>query len=208
MVSAETTAAAESLVNALRAGSEEAYETLIDRFHQPVYNLVCRTMDNPEDASDVVQEVFLKVYRNIGAFRGHSSLKTWIYRIAVNEAHNWRRWFRRRRGQEVGLDADGEGSLPGRLLTDPGRSPFQDALQGETCELIQDALEKLNPSFREAVVLRDLEDLSYEEIVEILKVPLGTVKSRIRRGREALRGRLAERLDGTSASSWMPQPAE
>jgi RNA polymerase sigma-70 factor, ECF subfamily len=93
------------LVEALRKGAEQAYEILIERFQQPVYNLVYRLMDDPSESPDVVQEVFLKVFRNIGSFRGNSSLKTWIYRIAFNEAYNHRRWFTRHRLQEIGLEA-------------------------------------------------------------------------------------------------------
>jgi RNA polymerase sigma-70 factor (ECF subfamily) len=185
------------LVEGLRTGDERAYEALINEFQQPVYGLVCRLLNDPADACDVVQEVFIKVFRKINAFRGDSSLKTWIYRIAVNEAHNYLRWFGRHRKQEVGLE-----------LSDPGRSPFECAADRERHVLIEEALAGLNPSFRTAVVLRDIEDLSYEEIAEILQVALGTVKSRILRGREALRKELAGRLEPEPALSWTPQPAE
>ena len=186
------------LVLDLRAGAESAYETLIQRFEQPVYNIVCRLMDDPSDTADVVQDVFLKIFRSIGAFRQDSSLKTWIYRIAVNEARNHRRWFGRHRRQEVALDSDA-GGLEGRgyqdWLPDPGRSPFEAALDRETQALIEAALAKVNPKFRAALVLREIEGLSYEEIAEILDISLGTVKSRILRGRDALRKLLAERLE-------------
>jgi len=98
----------DELVRKLRAGEEAAYETLLARFQQPVYNLAFRLLNNPGDISDVVQEVFLKVFRNVGHFRRQSSLKTWIYRITVNEAHNQRRWFFRHRSREVGLDEEPE----------------------------------------------------------------------------------------------------
>ena len=94
----------DELVQRLRAGEETAYEALIARFQQPVYNLAFRLLNDPGDAGDVAQEVFLKVFRNVGHFRRQSSLKTWIYRITVNEAHNQRRWFFRHRSREVGLD--------------------------------------------------------------------------------------------------------
>src|SRR5258708_18546777 len=89
-----------ALLAGLRSGSEQSYEILIVRFEQPVFNLISRLMDDPSEAADVVQEVFLKVFRNVASFRGESSLKTWIYRIAVNEARNQRRWFGRHRRQE------------------------------------------------------------------------------------------------------------
>src|SRR6185436_4878149 len=98
----------DELVQRLRAGEEIAYELLLARFQQPVYNLAFRLLNDPGDAGDVVQEVFLKVFRNVGHFRRQSSLKTWIYRITVNEAHNQRRWFFRHRSREVALDDEPE----------------------------------------------------------------------------------------------------
>lgn len=197
------------LLEGLREGIEEAYETLIAKYQQPVYNLVCRLLNDPADACDVAQEVFLKVFRKVGAFRGESSLKTWIYRIAVNEAYNYQRWFSRHRRQEVGFDGDEEGGPSySQKLPDPGRSPFQCVADRERHALIEEALGRLNPSFRSAVVLRDIEELSYEEIAEVLQVALGTVKSRILRGREALRRDLADRLEPAPILNWTPQPAE
>lgn len=90
----------ERLLEGLREGAESAYEALIHRYQQPVYNMVSRMLRDPSEACDVVQEVFLKVFRKVDAFRGQSSLKTWIYRIAVNEAHNHCRWYGRHRRQE------------------------------------------------------------------------------------------------------------
>ena len=184
-----------ALLRGLCSGEEAAYELLIDRFERPVFNLVSRLTDDRADSQDVVQEVFLKVFRNVGSFRGESSLKTWIYRIAVNEARNHRRWFGRHRKQEVALET-GLGQAEGGVewLTDPGRSPLDQTLDHETQAVIEAALGELNANFRAALVLREIEGLSYEEIAEILEISLGTVKSRILRGREALRGRLAERV--------------
>jgi len=195
-----------ALVAELRSGDAAAYELLINRFEAPVFNIISRLLDDPEDGPDVVQEVFLKIFRNIACFRQDSSLKTWIYRIAINEARNHRRWFSRHRRQEVGLEADpGEAQGYQDWLPDPGRSPFETALDRETRELIEEALGKVNPRFRAALVLREIEDLSYEEIAEILEISLGTVKSRILRGRDALRKLLAGRLEPVSAPGWAPQ---
>jgi len=191
------------LANALREGSEEAYELLVARFQQPVYNLVYRLMTDPGDSYDVVQEVFLKVFRNIGTFRSQSSLKTWIYRIAVNEVHNYRRWFFRHRRQEVVLEDEGEGGKNfGDTVPDRGRSPYDYALDGEKRVMIEDALSRINPMFRAAVVLRDVEDLSYEEIAVVLDISLGTVKSRITRGRDAMRHQLEGRLEPEPQLQW------
>ncbi len=196
------------LVGELRAGIDSAYERLIGRFESPVYNIVSRVMDHPADAADVVQEVFLKIFRNIGSFRQDASLKTWIYRIAVNEARNHRRWFSRHRKQEVGLESDHDEQSYQDWLPDPGRSPFETAADHETREMIEQALAQVNPRFRAALVLREIEGLSYEEIAEVLEISLGTVKSRILRGRDALRKNLAGRLEPASAAEWSPQLAD
>lgn len=198
-----------ALLQGLKEGAEEAYESLIAQFQQPVYNLVFRLLNDPSETSDVVQEVFLKVFRSVGGFRGQSSLKTWVYRIAVNEAYNQRRWFTRHRKQEVGLEAEEEGSRCYRdTLSDRGQSPYDLAVGSETHALIEESLAGLNPTFRTAVILRDIEDLSYEEIADVLQISLGTVKSRILRGREALRKILAGRLEPGPALNWTPQPAD
>ncbi|MBZ5585306.1 MAG: sigma-70 family RNA polymerase sigma factor [Acidobacteriia bacterium] len=197
------------LVEALRVGSERAYEDLLGRFQQPVYTLALRLLEDPSEACDVVQEVFLKVFRNIGSFRGQSSLKTWIYRITVNEAHNARRWFFRHRRREVELDTDPEENRSWKeIIPDGSRSPFDVAFDREQHVMIEAALERINPIFREAVVLRDITDLSYEEIAEVLGVSLGTVKSRILRGRDALRQELAGSLDARHSLRLAPRTAE
>src|ERR1700747_2337450 len=153
------------LVEALRTGAERAYEELISRFQQPVYTLALRLLNDQGEACDVVQEVFLKVFRNIGSFRGQSTLKTWIYRITVNEAHNARRWFFRHRRREVELDHTPEQARDWKEIIAAGsRSPYDVALDREQHLMIEAALEEINPIFREAVVLRDIMDLSYEEI--------------------------------------------
>lgn len=194
------------LIEGLRSGEERAYETLISRYEHPVYNLVCRLLNDPSESCDVVQEVFLKVFRNIGAFRGQSSLKTWIYRIAVNEAHNYRRWFGRHRRRETCLEQEEDNNRSYQeTLPDPGSSPFDVVLGQEQHALIERGLATMNPIFRSAVVLRDIEDLSYEEVAQILGVSLGTVKSRIVRGREALREALADRLEPAAGAPWPAQ---
>jgi RNA polymerase sigma-70 factor (ECF subfamily) len=197
-----------ALLEGLKNGSEAAYEELLSRFQQPVYNLVHRLIDDPGEASDVTQEVFLKVFRCVNTFRGDSSLKTWIYRIGVNEAHNRRRWFGRHRRPEVGLTSeDGERDWL-ESYSDQALSPYDQALNSERHAALEKALTQLNPVFRSAVVLRDVEELSYEEIAEVLEVSLGTVKSRILRGREALRRELLEQLEPARGMQFTPQIAD
>ena len=158
-------------------------------------------MDDSADAEDVVQEVFLKVFRKVTSFRGESSLRTWIYRIAVNEARNQRRWLTRHKRKEVTLEpSPGETQGYSDWLQDAGRSPFDLTLDRETEALVETALKEVNPAFRAALVLREIEGLSYEEVADILQISLGTVKSKILRGREALRKSLTAELDKPSAA--------
>jgi RNA polymerase sigma-70 factor (ECF subfamily) len=194
------------LVERLRQGEDDAFEELLSTYEDPVYNLVYRLLNQQADAPDVVQEIFVKVYRNLSQFQGKSTLKTWIYRIAVNEAYNHRRWFSRHKKQEVGLSSNEDNSISlVDLMPDRCRSPFDLASDHETRALIEEALLKINPVFRSAVVLRDIEDLSYEEVAEVLQISLGTVKSRIMRGRESLRIELESMLKPAQSFGWSAQ---
>lgn len=197
------------LVEGLRQGANWAYEDLITRYQQPVYALALRLLTGQSEACDVAQEVFLKVFRNISSFRGQSSLKTWIYRITVNEAHNARRWFFRHRRREVELDGSDSDTAGWKdVIADGGRSPYDVAVDREQQIIVEAALERINPIFREAVALRDIADLSYDEIASVLGVSLGTVKSRILRGREALRDELAGTLEPKVSLRFAPETAE
>ncbi len=197
------------LISSLQAGDESAYEQLIGRFQSAVYNLAHRLLNDQADASDVVQEVFLKIFRNVGSFRGESSLRTQVYRIAVNESHNRRRWlFRHRRGETAIEETFEDSETRVRPLMDSGETPFDFTMNREARTLLEEALATVNPVFRTALVLREIEDMSYEEIADILQVSIGTVKSRIVRGREALRRNLATRLDPAPSLQLVPRTAK
>ena len=197
----------ETLLRRFTEGDAEAFEALVRRFRRPLFNFILRSVRDPDRSEELLQEVFLKVFRSISSFRGNSSLKTWIYRIAVNEAYNQRRWFSRHKRREIGLEIEDEGVQPlQEVLSDPGRSPFDLAAGRETRALVEAALTEVNPTFRAAVVLRDMEDLNYEEIADVLQISIGTVKSRILRGREAVRKSLAGRLEPGPDLSWRAQP--
>ena len=186
-----------AIVAELKAGSEAAYAWLIGEFQQPVYGLVYRIVNDPSDAADTTQDVFLKVFRGMKHFHGESSLKTWIYRIALHEAANRKRWWFRHKAKETSIEpAESETPVPGEAalqvaLTDPSDSPFDNVAHHEVQERVERELRKVPEPYRTTLILRDLEEMSYEEIAEILQVSLGTVKSRLTRGREALRQRLA-----------------
>ncbi len=184
-----------AIVAELKAGSETAYAWLIGEFQQPVYGLVYRIVNDPADAADTTQDVFLKVFRGIKHFHGESSLKTWIYRIALHEAANRRRWWFRHKAKETSIEPEsetnaGENAIQ-MALTDHSDSPFESVAHHEVQHRVEQELRKVPEPYRTTLILRDLEEMSYEEIAEVLEVSLGTVKSRLTRGREALRQRLA-----------------
>lgn len=187
-----------ALISQLKAGSEEAFAWLVATYHQPIYSLISRTVPPGSDAADVTQEVFVKIYRGISGFHGEASLRTWIYRIALHEALNQRRWWSRHCRQEVTLEAETGDSSEGQTLcikdtlADLHESPFELVVQSEMRERIEAGLREIPEAFRAVVVLRDLEGFAYEEIAEILDVNLGTVKSRLMRGRAHLKARLTE----------------
>jgi RNA polymerase sigma-70 factor (ECF subfamily) len=166
-------------------------------------------LNDAGDAGDVVQEVFLKIFKSVGAFRSESSLRTWVYRIAVNESYNRRRWiFRHRRGETGIDDTFDDAEVKERPLLDCGETPFDFTVNREAQILLEEGLMSLDPRFRTALVLREMEDMSYEEIAAVLQVSLGTVKSRILRGREALRRYLTTRLDPAPSMQLIPRPAK
>lgn len=185
-----------AIVAELKAGSESAYAWLIGEFQQPVYGLVYRIVNDAADAADTTQDVFLKVFRGMKHFHGESSLKTWIYRIALHEAANRKRWWFRHKAHETSIEPDecaGAGlseSAVEAALADPSESPFDSVAHGEVKRRVEEELGKLAEPYRTTLILRDLEDMSYEEIADVLEISLGTVKSRLTRGREALRQRL------------------
>jgi RNA polymerase sigma-70 factor, ECF subfamily len=188
-----------AIVAELKAGSEDAFEWLIAHYNQPVYSLVYRILDDPSDAADTTQEVFIKVFRGIRNFNANSSLKTWIYRIAVREASNHQRWWFRHKVQETSIEppAGEEGpSLSMKdTLVDGRKSPLQNVYDEELRARVETELKALAEPYRTTVILRELEELSYEQIAEVMQTSLGTVKSRLVRGRDALRKRLERHLE-------------
>jgi RNA polymerase sigma-70 factor (ECF subfamily) len=185
-----------ALVEELRAGSEEAFAWLIARYHQPIYSLLARTVQDSADAADLTQEVFVKIFRGVGGFHGESTLRTWIYRIALREASNQRRWWTRHRQQEVSIDAEvteersGTSTLLRDRLVDPSETPYEMAAQTETRERVEAALQQVPEPYRSTLILRDIEGFVYEEVAEMQGVNLGTVKSRLVRGRACLKALL------------------
>jgi RNA polymerase sigma-70 factor, ECF subfamily len=191
---AEPRALEGQFIERLKRGEAAAFETLINERSGEIYGLLYRLTENGEEARDLTQETFLRAFQSIRSFRGDSDLRTWIYRIAINQARNrWRWWRRRRRDSTVSLDSPAENGRPALIATlkaDNTTSPEQDTLAHERQEALRNALRSLRRVYRETVILRDIEGLAYEEIATALDISVGTVKSRLARGRQELRSKL------------------
>ncbi len=195
------------LLQDLQRGAPQAFERLLDQYQQPVYRFVYGLLEDPADAPDVTQEVFVKVFRKVGEFRGDADLKTWIYRIAINEASNRRRWFARHRKNEVSVDSAAEGvAADADWFIDRRGTPFDLLSRAEVRIAIRKTLGEIDQRLRVAVILRDIEGLSYNEIADTLQVSLGTVKSRILRGREAMKSKLRRELAVELPGAYVAQP--
>ena len=182
-------------IDKLRSGDAAAFETLIDLHSGDIYALLYRLTENAEEASDLTQDTFLRALRSMKSFRGDSELKTWLFRIAINESRNRFRWWKRRKRElTISLDANvGDSETPlSDTLADRSVSPEDAALSHERAYALQAALLDISDVYREAIVLCDIEGMSYEETAAALGVGIGTVKSRISRGREELRRRLKD----------------
>ncbi len=180
-------------VHRLQANEDEAYDELVRTYHASIYHVAYRMLGDSADASDVVQEIFLKVFRNIGGFKGEAALKTWIFRIALSEMLNRLRWWKRRhRMSTTSLDDEQHGN--GHYFADSKPTPEQVLESKERDEAIQQALGKLSSDHRSIIVLRDIEGFSYNEIADILGISMGTVKSRLVRARADLKKSLMRYL--------------
>jgi RNA polymerase sigma-70 factor (ECF subfamily) len=180
-----------ALVQRCAAGDEAACAELVSEHQRMVVQLAMNLLGDRDEALDLSQEVFLRVFRTIHSFRGQSSLRTWIYRIAVNQARNRHRfWRRRHRADQVSLDE--HVAAHGDLLSGGETTPDRVFAQKELAARLQDALDRLPFDQRTAIVLREIDGLSYEEIAFSLGVAVGTVKSRLTRARQLLRARLKE----------------
>jgi RNA polymerase sigma-70 factor (ECF subfamily) len=180
-------------IERLKRREAAAFEQLVEERSGEIYGLLFRLTENGEEAKDLTQETFLRAFQSIDRFRGEADLRTWIYRIAINQARNrWRWWRRRRRDSTVSLDATlGNSSQPlVANLMDGAADPEQQTLANEREVALRSGLRKLGRSYRETVILRDIEGFTYEEIAETLGINVGTVKSRLARGRQELRRRL------------------
>ncbi len=181
-------------IERLKQGDAAAFDLLVAERSGEIYGLLYRLTENAEEARDLTQETFLRAFQNIGTFRGDADLRTWIYRIAINQARNrWRWWCRRRGDATVSLDAPARPfgqPLNATLRAEANSDPERQTLAHEREKVLRLALKTLGRAYRETVILRDIEGFSYEEIATTLGISVGTVKSRLSRGREELRRKL------------------
>lgn len=187
-------ASAESeFIERLKRGEAAAYEELVAERSGEIYGLLFRLTENREEARDLTQETFLRAFQSISRFRGEADLRTWIYRIAINQARNrWRWWRRRRRDSTISLDAM-QGQSNQTLmatLAESSENPEQQTLAHERELALRSALRSVGRAYRETLILRDIEGFTYEEIATTLGINVGTVKSRLARGRQELRRKL------------------
>ncbi|MFP4156783.1 MAG: RNA polymerase sigma factor [Opitutales bacterium] len=179
------------LIERIKAGDVAAYNDIVARYYDRIFARVSQLLKNKQDAEEVTQDAFIRAHRGLDKFRGDASFSTWLYQIATNLAHNryWY-WFRRKRDQSISLEQpltdDGELTLES-VMPCEGEDPAEAALTQEFVDRVGACMQDLNEKHREVLILRNLKNLSYEEIADELSISVGTVKSRIARARESLR---------------------
>ncbi|MFL6337455.1 MAG: RNA polymerase sigma factor [Pyrinomonadaceae bacterium] len=188
---AAATADTELVVRAL-SGREDGFEELVRRYQRPIVAYVYRMVGDYDAALDLAQEVFIKVYNSLGRYRPEFKFSTWIYRIAHNAAIDHLRRLGAARIEEMEVEGQ-EGTTFEKPLASKAPTPEQETERGERRAEIEEVVAQLPPAYRELIVLRHSHDLSYDEIAEVTSLPLGTVKNRIFRAREAMRELLVAR---------------
>ena len=187
------------LIAKAKQGDMQAFEELILKHEKIVYNVALRMMNHSEDAKDISQEVFLKAYRNIKNFDERSMFSTWLYRITTNTCIDEMRKRKGKQNYSLEEELENEDGSMQRQIADEGDTPEESLMRGEEKGEILQALDTLSEEHRAAIILRDVKGLSYEEISEIIELPMGTVKSRISRARNQLKNeilKIRERNDG------------
>ncbi|MBX3735238.1 MAG: sigma-70 family RNA polymerase sigma factor [Candidatus Didemnitutus sp.] len=184
------------LVERFKGGDSAAFDQLVTRYWDRIYAMVNQLLRNQQDAEEVTQDAFIRAHRGLTNFRGESAFSTWLYQIATNLARNryWY-WWRRKRDQSISFDAplgaDNDTTIA-ELIPSEQETPEDATVTQEFVNRVAECMEELNEKHREILILRNVQNLSYEEIADILGISVGTVKSRIARARESLRERLGE----------------
>ena len=192
----------QQLVERAQRGDKRAFELLVEKYQRKLARLLSRLIRDPGEVEDVTQEAFIKAYRALPSFRGDSAFYTWLYRIGINTAKNYLVAMGRRAPTSTDVEAEeAEGQAGGVLLRDIN-TPDSLLLSKEIGDTVNAAIESLPEELRSAIQLRELEGMSYEEIAKLMDCPIGTVRSRIFRAREAIAERLKPLLDGAKDKRW------
>lgn len=179
------------LIERVKNGDVAAYNDIVTRYYDRIFARVSHLLKNKQDAEEVTQDAFIRAQRGLANFRGDASFSTWLYQIATNLAHNryWY-WFRRKRDQSISLDQplgdDGDLTLE-NLMPSEGETPAEATITQEFVDRVSECMHGLNEKHKEVLILRNVQNLSYDEIAQQLEISVGTVKSRIARARESLR---------------------
>ena len=192
----DTIHADELLIERVKAGDMVAYNVMVTRYYDRIFARVSQLLNNKQDAEEVTQDAFIRAQRGLENFRGDASFSTWLYQIATNLAHNryWY-WFRRKRDQSISLDQplSDDGSLTlENVMPCADENPAEAVVTQEFVDRVSGCMHELNEKHKEVLILRNLKNLTYDEIAQQLEISVGTVKSRIARARESLRGLLGE----------------
>ena len=192
------------LVNRFKNGDQAAFDEMVVRYHDKIFARVFGLLKNREDAEEVTQDAFVRAHRGLDNFRGEASFSTWLYQIATNLAHNkyWY-WFRRKRDKSVYLGqplAEDSTATVEDILPSKTDGPDGLAMTQELVDRVSECMDYLSPKHREILVLRNVKGMSYEDIGLHLNISVGTVKSRIARAREALKGKLGEEFSSKADS--------
>ena len=184
----------EEIIKRMKRGDRNAFNELVKGYESKVVNAAFGMLSNREDAYDAAQEVFIRIYKSIGAFKGQSSLTTWIYRITVNICNDALR-KRQRTAQTVSINGESDDENPVMELQDTSPTPEEAAESNEAQKAVREAIGDLSEEYRQIITLCDLQGLSYDEAAQILQCPTGTVKSRLNRARNSLRKKLLEKRE-------------
>jgi RNA polymerase sigma-70 factor (ECF subfamily) len=190
------------LVSRVQAGDKQAFDLLVIKYQRKIMRLLSRMIRNPSEIEDVAQEAFIKAYRALPQFRGESAFYTWLYRIAINTARNWLAANKHAPSTPSGFEnEEGETFSESDVLTD-GSNPESEMASRQIAETVNKAINDLPEELRNAIVMREIDGMTYEDIAESMNCPIGTVRSRIFRAREAIALRLRPLLGDTGDRRW------
>jgi RNA polymerase sigma-70 factor (ECF subfamily) len=190
------------LVEAAQAGDKHAFELLVGKYQRRILRLISRLVRDAAEVEDVAQEAFIKAYRALPGFRGESAFYTWLYRIAINTAKNWLATRGRRAPTSTPNDVEEAETFDEATALREVDTPDSILLSKQVAEAVNRAVDRLPEDLRQSIVLREIEGMSYEEIAEAMNCPIGTVRSRIFRAREAIAAELRPLLDHGSDRRW------